>query len=85
MLNGSAAHQFGIADALFEPADFLEQSLAWAARILTDDDARRQVAIRRADIQRPPRRTGTGHRRRACVRRSEDRQRRRPRRPKCWT
>ncbi|MEV7648534.1 3-hydroxyacyl-CoA dehydrogenase NAD-binding domain-containing protein [Arthrobacter sp. NPDC089319] len=48
-LNGTAAHQLGIADALFEPADFLEQSLAWAARILNDDDARRQVAIRRAD------------------------------------
>ncbi|MGW6173307.1 3-hydroxyacyl-CoA dehydrogenase NAD-binding domain-containing protein [Arthrobacter sp. NPDC055138] len=48
-LNGTAAHQLGIADALFEPADFLEQSLAWAARILNDDDARRQVAIRRAE------------------------------------
>jgi 3-hydroxyacyl-CoA dehydrogenase len=48
MLNGPAAYQLGIADALFEPADFLEQSLAWAARILSDDAARRQVAGRRA-------------------------------------
>ncbi|WP_427017258.1 3-hydroxyacyl-CoA dehydrogenase NAD-binding domain-containing protein [Pseudarthrobacter sp. P1] len=34
-LSGAAAFQLGIADALFEPADFLEQSLAWAAKIIT--------------------------------------------------
>ncbi|MET1155263.1 3-hydroxyacyl-CoA dehydrogenase NAD-binding domain-containing protein [Arthrobacter sp.] len=50
MLNGAAAYQLGIADALFEPADFLEQSLAWAARILGDDGARRQVAGRRGEL-----------------------------------
>ncbi|GAA4379396.1 3-hydroxyacyl-CoA dehydrogenase NAD-binding domain-containing protein [Paeniglutamicibacter cryotolerans] len=33
-LNGAAAHAMGIADALFEPADFLEQSLAWADAVL---------------------------------------------------
>ena len=33
-LSGVAAYKLGIADALFEPADFLEQSLKWAARVL---------------------------------------------------
>ncbi|WP_125612794.1 3-hydroxyacyl-CoA dehydrogenase NAD-binding domain-containing protein [Specibacter cremeus] len=33
-LSGPAAYKLGIADALFEPADFLEQSLAWAAGVL---------------------------------------------------
>jgi 3-hydroxyacyl-CoA dehydrogenase/enoyl-CoA hydratase/carnithine racemase len=35
MLAGKAAHALGIFDAIFEPADFLEQSLAWAASVLT--------------------------------------------------
>ena len=33
-LSGPAAYKLGIADALFEPADFIEQSLHWAARVL---------------------------------------------------
>lgn len=33
-LCGPAAFKLGIADALFEPADFVEQSLNWAARVL---------------------------------------------------
>lgn len=33
-LSGPAAYKLGIADALFEPADFVEQSLIWAARVL---------------------------------------------------
>ena len=33
-LSGPAAYKLGIADALFEPADFVEQSLKWAARVL---------------------------------------------------
>ncbi|MEE2569684.1 3-hydroxyacyl-CoA dehydrogenase NAD-binding domain-containing protein [Pseudarthrobacter sp. J64] len=33
-LNGPAAFNLGIADALFEPADFVEQSVAWAARVI---------------------------------------------------
>ncbi|MEV8182795.1 3-hydroxyacyl-CoA dehydrogenase NAD-binding domain-containing protein [Specibacter sp. NPDC078692] len=33
-LSGPAAYKLGIADALFEPADFVEQSLNWAARVL---------------------------------------------------
>lgn len=36
-LNGPQAFQLGIADALFEPADFLEQSLAWAATVITGE------------------------------------------------
>ncbi|WP_461170640.1 3-hydroxyacyl-CoA dehydrogenase NAD-binding domain-containing protein [Arthrobacter sp. Z1-15] len=37
-LSGPAAFKLGIADALFEPADFLEQSLAWAARVITGEE-----------------------------------------------
>ncbi|WP_186759319.1 3-hydroxyacyl-CoA dehydrogenase NAD-binding domain-containing protein [Arthrobacter alpinus] len=33
-LSGPAAFKLGIADALFEPADFVEQSVKWAARVL---------------------------------------------------
>jgi 3-hydroxyacyl-CoA dehydrogenase/enoyl-CoA hydratase/carnithine racemase len=35
MLRGPEAFGLGIADAMFEPADFLEESLRWAARMLT--------------------------------------------------
>jgi 3-hydroxyacyl-CoA dehydrogenase len=35
MLRGPQAFKLGIADAMFEPADFLEQSLQWAADVLT--------------------------------------------------
>src|SRR5208282_3717668 len=35
MLSGPQALSLGIADALFEPADFLAESLRWAARVLT--------------------------------------------------
>lgn len=31
------AKRLGIADALFEPADFLEQSMLWAAKVITGD------------------------------------------------
>ncbi|WP_026530491.1 3-hydroxyacyl-CoA dehydrogenase NAD-binding domain-containing protein [Haematomicrobium sanguinis] len=34
MLKGAQAFELGIADAIFEPADFLEQSLAWAQKVL---------------------------------------------------
>ncbi|HEV7168811.1 MAG TPA: 3-hydroxyacyl-CoA dehydrogenase NAD-binding domain-containing protein [Micrococcaceae bacterium] len=36
-LGGTEAFKLGIADALFEPADFVEQSLAWAARVITGE------------------------------------------------
>ncbi|MGY1736795.1 3-hydroxyacyl-CoA dehydrogenase NAD-binding domain-containing protein [Geodermatophilus sp. SYSU D00684] len=35
--SGPRAAKLGIADALFEPADFLERSLEWAAAVLTGD------------------------------------------------
>lgn len=35
MLKGPQAFDLGIADAIFEPADFLEDSLRWAASVLT--------------------------------------------------
>ncbi|POM22927.1 Fatty acid oxidation complex subunit alpha [Actinomadura rubteroloni] len=34
MLRGKQAHELGIADAIFESADFLEESLTWTARVL---------------------------------------------------
>ncbi len=43
MLTGSQAQALGIADVMFEPADFLAESLRWAARVLTDE-----VAVARA-------------------------------------
>jgi 3-hydroxyacyl-CoA dehydrogenase/enoyl-CoA hydratase/carnithine racemase len=35
MIKGPEAHRLGIADAMFEPADFLEESLSWAAGVLS--------------------------------------------------
>jgi len=37
MLRGPQAFELGLADAMFEPADFLEESLRWAARVLTGE------------------------------------------------
>ncbi|MGI5288552.1 3-hydroxyacyl-CoA dehydrogenase NAD-binding domain-containing protein [Nonomuraea polychroma] len=34
MIKGKDAFELGVADAMFEPADFLEESLRWAARVL---------------------------------------------------
>ncbi|MFW0774921.1 3-hydroxyacyl-CoA dehydrogenase NAD-binding domain-containing protein [Paenarthrobacter nitroguajacolicus] len=36
-LTGPQAFELGVADAMFEPADFVEQSLAWAARVISGD------------------------------------------------
>ncbi|NJC22486.1 3-hydroxyacyl-CoA dehydrogenase/enoyl-CoA hydratase/carnithine racemase [Arthrobacter pigmenti] len=49
MLDGRAAYDIGIADALFEPADFLEQSLQWALGVLSDASS---VQARRAELSR---------------------------------
>ena len=38
MLRGPEAFELGIADAMFEPADFLEESLRWAAKILRGEE-----------------------------------------------
>src|SRR6516225_7442753 len=39
MLRGAQAFSLGIADAMFDPADFLAESLRWAARVLTGSAA----------------------------------------------
>ena len=38
MLRGAQAFSLGIADAMFEPADFLAESLRWAAVLVRGDD-----------------------------------------------
>ncbi len=45
MLNGPSAHEMGLADVLLEGADFLAESLRWAARVLTGD-----VTVTRREI-----------------------------------
>jgi 3-hydroxyacyl-CoA dehydrogenase/enoyl-CoA hydratase/carnithine racemase len=54
MLRGPQAFALGIADAMFEPADFLEESLRWAARVLTGE----VTLARPAGADAPP--AGTG-------------------------
>jgi 3-hydroxyacyl-CoA dehydrogenase/enoyl-CoA hydratase/carnithine racemase len=49
-LDGRSAYELGIADALFEPADYLEQSLLWAAKVLADPRTAAAVAERRARL-----------------------------------
>jgi 3-hydroxyacyl-CoA dehydrogenase/enoyl-CoA hydratase/carnithine racemase len=46
-LDGHAAFEAGLADAEFQGADFLEQSLLWAARVLTG-----QVTVERPEVDR---------------------------------
>lgn len=48
-LDGRTAHEYGVADALFEPADFLEQSIRWAADALNDSA---EILDRRAALSR---------------------------------
>jgi 3-hydroxyacyl-CoA dehydrogenase/enoyl-CoA hydratase/carnithine racemase len=45
MLRAAEAHQMGIADAIFEPADFLAESLRWTARILTGEATVTRAAV----------------------------------------
>ena len=45
MLRGPEAFALGLADVLLEPADFLEESLRWAARVLTG-----AVTVQRAEL-----------------------------------
>ena len=47
MLRPTEARELGIADVLFEPADFLERSLEWAASVVTG-----QTAVERAEVDR---------------------------------
>ncbi len=47
MLKPKQAFEMGIADALLEPADFLEQSLAWAASVVRGD-----VSVSRQEVDK---------------------------------
>jgi 3-hydroxyacyl-CoA dehydrogenase/enoyl-CoA hydratase/carnithine racemase len=47
MLNGPKAFSLGLGDAMFEPADFLEQSLAWTSAVL-----RGEIVVQRPEIDR---------------------------------
>ncbi len=46
-LGGQAAYDFGLADAVFNGVDFLEQSLLWAASVLRDE-----IHVERAEVDR---------------------------------
>lgn len=49
-LTGPQAYELGIADAIFEPADFVEQSLAWAARVIASEEVpERKNAVEASD------------------------------------
>ena len=45
MLSGSQAFSLGIADVMFSPADFLAESLRWAALLVRGDDPPRPPAV----------------------------------------
>ena len=47
MLKGPQAFALGIADAMFEPADFLEQSLTWAVAVV-----RGEIRVERPEVDR---------------------------------
>ncbi|GAA1717385.1 3-hydroxyacyl-CoA dehydrogenase NAD-binding domain-containing protein [Fodinicola feengrottensis] len=47
MLRATEAFELGIADVMFEPADFLERSLGWAAGVLRGD-----IVVERPEIDR---------------------------------
>ncbi|HEY9294609.1 MAG TPA: 3-hydroxyacyl-CoA dehydrogenase NAD-binding domain-containing protein [Microlunatus sp.] len=47
MLRGPQAYQLGIADAIFEGADFLERSLDWAGQVITG-----KITVERPEIDR---------------------------------
>ncbi|HEY5847340.1 MAG TPA: 3-hydroxyacyl-CoA dehydrogenase NAD-binding domain-containing protein, partial [Microlunatus sp.] len=47
MLTGPQAHRVGVADAMFEGADFLERSLDWAGAVVAG-----QVTPQRAEVER---------------------------------
>jgi 3-hydroxyacyl-CoA dehydrogenase/enoyl-CoA hydratase/carnithine racemase len=47
VLKAAEAHRLGLADAIFEPADFLEQSIAWAAAVV-----RGELVVERPDVDR---------------------------------
>ncbi|HKS03070.1 MAG TPA: 3-hydroxyacyl-CoA dehydrogenase NAD-binding domain-containing protein [Arthrobacter sp.] len=48
-LAGAEAFQLGIADTIFEPEDFLDQSVAWAARVVAGQRPERPAAVEPTD------------------------------------
>ena len=80
MLKGPKAFQLGLADVMFEPADFLEESLLWTARVLTGE------VVGRADGRSSgTRRPGTAPLRRPASRWRPGCTARRRRRTALWT
>src|SRR5690606_35460044 len=51
MIKGPEAFELGIADAMFEPADFLEESLRWAAQVLRGEVTVDRLAHTETDWQ----------------------------------
>ncbi|WP_017588607.1 3-hydroxyacyl-CoA dehydrogenase NAD-binding domain-containing protein [Nocardiopsis ganjiahuensis] len=47
MIKGKQVFEMGIADAIFEPADFVEESLRWAAKVLKGD-----VEVERPEVDK---------------------------------
>jgi len=47
VLRPAEAHELGVADVLFEPADFLERSLAWAADVVSG-----RAVVQREEVDR---------------------------------
>ncbi|PSK98195.1 3-hydroxyacyl-CoA dehydrogenase [Murinocardiopsis flavida] len=47
MIKGPKVREMGIADASFEPADFVEESLRWAAKVVKGD-----IEVRRPEVDR---------------------------------
>ena len=62
MLTGVDAYRLGMADALLEPADFLEESVAWAARVLTGE-----ITVERPEVDREETRWNAAIRRAKAV------------------
>ncbi|MBE3002152.1 enoyl-CoA hydratase/isomerase family protein [Nocardiopsis sp. HNM0947] len=46
-IKGPKVHELGIADEIFEPADFVEESLRWAAKVLNGD-----VTVERPEVDK---------------------------------
>ncbi|MFI6578252.1 3-hydroxyacyl-CoA dehydrogenase NAD-binding domain-containing protein [Nocardiopsis sp. NPDC050513] len=47
MIKGGQVFEMGIADALFEPADFVEESLRWAAKVVKGD-----ITVERPEVDK---------------------------------
>ena len=84
-LTGPQAYELGMADAIFEPADFVEQSLAWAAKVIAGAVAP-GAGQRRGPLRSGGRRPLGGRRRRGPgLRGGQDLQRLPGARPRSWT